>query len=135
MYKRQPDDLSLPAEKANFSFGQGKLLASPVQICAFTAAIANEGKLFVPRLVAGITEDGKNITGGEESRYSQVIDRDTAFRLQDLMIAAVGRNTESNARPCNVYAAGKTSTAQTGSCLLYTSGSFNRKRNPRFQKR
>ena len=111
---QSPDDLSLPAEKANFSFGQGKLLASPVQICAFTAAIANEGKLFVPRLVAGITEDGKNITGGEESRYSQVIDRDTAFRLQDLMIAAVGRNTESNARPCNVYAAGKTSTAQTG---------------------
>lgn len=55
------DDLSLPAEKANFSFGQGKLMASPVQICTFTAAIANEGKLFVPRLVKGITNNGETI--------------------------------------------------------------------------
>ncbi|MGN1482071.1 peptidoglycan D,D-transpeptidase FtsI family protein [Porcipelethomonas sp.] len=108
------EDLELPAEKANFSFGQGKLLASPVQICAFTAAIANEGKLFVPRLVKGITQDGKEIVNEEDIKYSQVMDRTTAFRLQDLMIAAVSENENSNARPGNTYAAGKTSTAQTG---------------------
>lgn len=108
------DDLMMPAEKANFSFGQGKLLASPVQICTFTAAIANEGKLFVPRLVKGITKDGKTIVNEEQSKYTQVLDRDTAFRLQDLMIAAVNENENSNARPRNTYAAGKTSTAQTG---------------------
>lgn len=108
------DDLFLPAEKANMSFGQGKLTASPVQICAFTAAIANEGRLYVPRLVKGITRDGETIVNENEVKYSEVIDRQTAFRLQDLMIAAVDKNLSSNARPSNTHAAGKTSTAQTG---------------------
>lgn len=108
------EDLSLPAEKANMSFGQGKLTASPVQICAFTAAIANEGRLYVPSLVKGITHDGKTVSNQEEAKYTDVFDRKTAFRLQDLMIAAVDLNTDSNARPSNTHAAGKTSTAQTG---------------------
>lgn len=89
------EDLSLPAEKANMSFGQGKLTASPVQICAFTAAIANEGRLYVPSLVKGITHDGKTVSNQEEAKYTDVFDRKTAFRLQDLMIAAVDLNTDS----------------------------------------
>lgn len=108
------EELSIPAEKANFSFGQGKLLATPLQICTFTASIANEGKLYNPRLVIGTTNDGENVDSEEPQKYTQVFDRDTAFRLQDLMIAAVNGNTNSNARPSNVRAAGKTSTAQTG---------------------
>ena len=109
-----PEELSLPAEKANFSFGQGKLTASPLQICRVTAAIANEGKLFQPRLVRGTTENGTDIKGDEPAAYTQVFDRNTAFRLQDLMIASVDGNPNSNARPKNTRAAGKTSTAQTG---------------------
>ena len=108
------EELSLPAEKANFSFGQGKLTASPLQICRFTAAIANEGKLFQPRLVRGTTENGTDIKGDEPAAYTQVFDRDTAFRLQDLMIASVDGSPNSKARPKNTRAAGKTSTAQTG---------------------
>lgn len=108
------EDLYLPAEKANMSFGQGKLTASPVQICTFTAAIANEGKLFVPRLVKGITHDEKKLVNENEIKYSEVFDRQTAFRLQDLMIEAVDKNKKSKARPSNAHAAGKTSTAQTG---------------------
>ncbi|MBE6845732.1 MAG: hypothetical protein E7508_08510 [Ruminococcus sp.] len=108
------EELDIPAEKANFSFGQGKLLATPLQICSFTASIANEGKLYNPRLVIGTTENGIDMDNIEEQKYTQVFDRDTAFRLQDLMIAAVNGNQESNARPSNVRAAGKTSTAQTG---------------------
>ena len=109
------DELQVSAEKANFSFGQGKLLASPLQICRFTAAIANEGKLYIPRLVRGVSEDGENIINEEVPKYISVFDRDTAFRLQDLMIESVNNNPNSNARPRNVRAAGKTSTAQTGS--------------------
>lgn len=108
------EDLLMPAEKANMSFGQGKLLASPLQICAYTCAIANEGYYYVPRLVKGITEDGVSVYGGESEKKTRVMDRETAFRLQDLMIAAVDKNPDSNARPDNSNAAGKTSTAQTG---------------------
>ncbi len=113
-YLQTLEELSLPAEKANFSFGQGKLTASPLQICRFTAAIANEGKLFQPRIVKGLTENEKDITGDRPAGYTRVFDRDTAFRLQDLMIASVNGNPGSNARPKNTRAAGKTSTAQTG---------------------
>ncbi len=109
------EELEVPAEKANFSFGQGMLLASPLQICRFTAAIANEGKLYMPQLVKGVSEDGENIINEEPEKYVTVFDRDTAFRLQDLMIASVNDNPNSNARPKNNRAAGKTSTAQTGS--------------------
>ena len=108
------EELDVPAEKANFSFGQGKLLATPLQICNFTSSVANDGKLYNPRLVIGTTEIGIDTENEEEQKYTQVFDRDTAFRLQDLMIAAVNGNQESNARPSNVRAAGKTSTAQTG---------------------
>lgn len=107
-------ELSLPAEKANFSFGQGKLLASPLQVGAMTCAIANDGKLPVPRLVRGITQDGKSISDENKHRYTRVLDRTEAFRLQELMIKAVNDNEDSNARPENTFAAGKTSTAQTG---------------------
>ena len=107
------EDLELPAEKANMSFGQGKLLAAPLQVCAFTCAIANEGNYCVPRLVKGITEDKITVSGGESEKITRVMDRETAFRLQDLMIAAVDKNPDSNARPNNNHAAGKTSTTQT----------------------
>lgn len=108
------EDLYYPAEKANMSFGQGKLTASPLQICAFTAAIASEGEFFVPRLVKGITHDGETVVNENELKHSSIFDRNTAFRLQDLMIAAVDKNVKSNARPSNAHVAGKTSTAQTG---------------------
>lgn len=108
------EDLIYPAEKANMSFGQGKLTATPLQVCAFTAAIAAEGKYCVPRLIKGITHNGKNVINENEIKCSEVFDRNTAFRLQNLMIAAVDKNKKSNARPSNTHAAGKTSTAQTG---------------------
>jgi len=108
------DELLLPAEKANFSFGPGKLLATPLQVCSFTSAIANEGRLYNPRLVIGTTDDGENILSEQEQKYTRVFERNTAFYLQDLMIASVNGNEKSNARPSNVRAAGKTSTAQTG---------------------
>lgn len=108
------EDLYLPAEKANMSFGQGKLTASPVQVCAFTAAIAGEGKLYVPRLVKGITRDGKTVVRENDVKCAEVFDRSTAFRLCDLMIESVDKNEKSAAKPCNTHAAGKTSTAQTG---------------------
>lgn len=108
------EDMTLPAEKANLSFGQGKLTATPLQVCAMTAAIANEGTLYVPRLILGTTDDGKDVIYSENGKHTQVFDRLTAFRLQDLMIEAVDKSAKSKARPCNTNAAGKTSTAQTG---------------------
>ncbi len=42
-----------PGDTANLSIGQGKVDVTPIQMAVLTAAIANGGKVFAPRLVAG----------------------------------------------------------------------------------
>ena len=108
------EDLMLPAEMANFCFGQGKLTATPLQVTQMTCGIANNGSMPIARLIRGFTEDGAAVSEEAAPRYARVLDRREAYFLQDMMIAAVNENESSNAAPANVYAAAKTSTAQTG---------------------
>lgn len=107
-------DLMIPAELANFSFGQGKLSATPLQITQLTCAIANEGKMPVLRIVKGMTVDGEEIIGEKSSQHSQVLEKDTANQLKDMMISAVEENENSNAKTKYTTVGAKTSTAQTG---------------------
>lgn len=106
-------DLSLSGELANFSFGQGKLTATPLQISQMTCAIANYGDMPVLRVIKGYTEDGINILNQKKVQYAYTMDRDTAFKLQYLMVSAINKNENSKACPDNTTAAAKTSTAQT----------------------
>lgn len=108
------EDLMIPAELANFSFGQGKLSATPLQITQLTCAIANGGKMPVLRIIKGMTADGMEIIGGKNPQYSQVLEKDTANQLKDMMISAVEENENSNARTIYTTVGAKTSTAQTG---------------------
>ncbi len=109
-----PEELELPAEMANFSFGQGFLTASPLQICQMTCGIAADGEMPVARLIAGYSLDGATIENEKPPMHAKALPRNTAYFLQNLMIAAINENEESNAVPEHVLAAAKTSTAQTG---------------------
>ena len=113
-YLPQNQELSIPAEKANFSFGQGKLTATPLQIAAMTACIANDGIYSAPRLIIGTTADGNTASHSDNPIQRRVLRHETASALQRMMIAVLRDSKHSNAVPCNIYAAGKTSTAQTG---------------------
>ncbi len=108
------EQLELPAEMANFCFGQGFLTASPLQICQMTCAIAGDGEMPVARLVAGYSLDGKTLENAKTPMHAKALPRNAAYFLQGLMIAAINENPQSNALPEQVYAAAKTSTAQTG---------------------
>ena len=108
-------ELNYPAEMANFCFGQGLLTATPLQITQMTCGIANDGKMPIARLIRGITKDGVTLTETETAPvYARALKRDAAYYLQTMMIASVNENDSSNAIPDTVFAAGKTSTAQTG---------------------
>lgn len=107
-------DLMLPAEMANFSFGQGKLTATPLQISALTCAVANGGELPELRLIKGMTVDGKQSANEKPPRLSRTIDESISNELCDMMIAAVRDNENSNARTFYTTVGAKTSTAQTG---------------------
>lgn len=106
-------DIAVPAEKANLSFGQGKLTATPVQITQMTAIIANGGKLYEPRLVSGFVEDGVfEKSGGRVC--TEAIDPVVAYELRKFMEYAVSDGNSDKGKPSNTTAGGKTSTAQTG---------------------
>ncbi len=107
--------LEIPAERANFAFGQGKLTATPLQVAGMTAAVAADGWMPQISLVRGITEDGVTLSEAmpvSESR--QVLAEEVAIQLRGMLTATVDGNEDSNARARNTKAAGKTSTAQTG---------------------
>ena len=107
-------ELSIPAERANFSFGQGKLSATPLQITQLTCSIANGGKKPVLRLIKGLTVDGETVGNEKKVRYSQVMSEDTAEQLRKMMILAVRENENSKAKTKKMSVGAKTSTAQTG---------------------
>jgi len=107
-------ELMIPAELANFSFGQGKLSATPLQILQLTCAIANDGKMPVLRIIKGMTIDGEDIMNEKTPQHSEVLDKDIANQLKEMMISAVKDNESSNARAEYTTVGAKTSTAQTG---------------------
>lgn len=107
-------EMQLPAEKANFCFGQGKLTASPLHVARMTCAIANGGMLPEVRLVRGVTEDGKTVENEKKAGREQVMESETAERLRKMMIAAAYGNSSFQGLPENTAVGAKTSTAQTG---------------------
>lgn len=108
------EELLVPAELANFSFGQGKLTATPLQINQMTCAIANGGELIMLRLIRGITVDGETVGNEKSLQKSRIMKSDTAEELRKLMVSAVYDNENSNAKAKYIKTGAKTSTAQTG---------------------
>ena len=107
-------DLQIQAELANFSFGQGKLTATPLQITQLACAIANGGEMPVLRLIKGLTVDGEFTADEKPPRISRVMTEETAAELRKMMVSAVWDNRNSNARSRSISVGAKTSTAQTG---------------------
>ncbi|MFR9194396.1 MAG: penicillin-binding transpeptidase domain-containing protein [Ruminococcus sp.] len=107
--------LKLPAEQANFSFGQGVLTASPLQIARMTCAIARDGTLPAVRLVRGVTDDGRTVLREERGIPESGIAPETAAFLRRLMCYTAA-DEDFQGRPAHVSMGAKTSTAQTGRC-------------------
>ena len=107
-------ELSSPHELANFSFGQGKLTATPVQIAAMVSAVANGGMAVTQHLVMGTTEDGQTVQEKESPAPVRVFSQQTAAFLQEAMIGVVEEGSAPLAQPKQGGGGGKTASAQTG---------------------
>ncbi len=106
--------LASPAAVANFAFGQGDLLATPMQMASLVNCIASDGILTTPSLVECFIEED-----GEETQVAQVdglqaVSPDIARTLQKMMAAPLSYGTATTAMPDSGGAGGKTATAQTG---------------------
>ncbi len=100
---------------ANFAFGQGELLATPIQITQMMNTIANGGDMLAPILFKGYTSDGEGLTKEAAQVVSQRIMKPaTAKKIKQMLTKTVMEGNNQKSRPDQISAAGKTATAQTG---------------------
>ncbi len=106
-------NLENPALLANFSIGQGELLASPVVMLNLYSAIANGGQYKNPSIIEGVIKDGE-LKQEENGGYIYAMKKSTADIIKQGLCLVLSEGTGKLATPKSVTAAGKTATAQTG---------------------
>ena len=112
-----PDAAALenPGELATFSFGQGALTVTPLQITAMMNTVANGGMYRTPAFVQGIVDAEGTLTGQTRAADTRtVFDAATARVLRSMLASVVSEGIGSEAQPKTGTAGGKTGTAQTG---------------------
>ncbi len=109
------DSLSNERILANFSFGQGKLLVTPIQIAALINTIASGGFYCEPKLVVGLVNENLSfVQKTAKPNLTRVLTKECADSLLKAMEASVEYGTSAKGKPEKVTAAAKTGTAQTG---------------------
>lgn len=107
--------LESPAALANFSFGQGKLTVTPIQVASMFAAIARGGEYVEPSVVKGLTDENLNIISTPKKAASHTaMSGDTARILGECLREAVLNGTAKAGASDKVTSAAKTGTAETG---------------------
>ncbi len=107
--------LSAPGELANFAFGQGTFSATPLQMTAVYAAVANGGILNPPYLLMEqLDVSGRSVAEWRNPPGVRAVSPATAATLNAMLEKTVSEGSGKNAQPEGMSAAGKTATAQSG---------------------
>ncbi len=107
--------LKVPRALANFSFGQGDLTATPLQVAAMVNAISSDGRFTPPSLYQGLVDGKLEFTEkAKPQESSQAIKPQTAKLLREFMKASIEGGTSRKGKPASGGAGAKTATAQTG---------------------
>ena len=101
---------------ANFSFGQGELTATPLQVCAMLNAVASGGQYTAPQLLEGLVSQTGELRplSSAAPQQAQVMQPSTARALQQALRTAAQEGTGQAAAPEGAAVGIKTGTAQTG---------------------
>jgi len=95
------------------AIGQGDLFATPLQMAAVAATIANGGRRMEPYLMArAVDADGRVVKRAEPEAAARVVSRQTAEALTAMMKQVVREGTGTAAALSGVEVAGKTGTAE-----------------------
>lgn len=101
------------AEMMQTSIGQGKTQITPIHLNMITCAIANGGTLMKPYVVDRVENDaGSIIKSFKPESFGQLMSRDEAEILKELMKAVVEKGTASKLKGLSYTAAGKTGSAE-----------------------
>jgi len=101
----------------NCIIGQGEILVTPLQMARLVAAVANDGRLFEPRIVHRVVDGNGRVLRTVEPK----LERDNVFTPQEaaflrramLQVVIGERGTGHAALPDSILVAGKTGTAQS----------------------
>lgn len=100
----------------NYSIGQGEILATPIQMCAFAAILANGGKRVRPHIVKKILSPNGETVLENETAATPIEDIDqSALRFVRRSMEGVVEDENGTGRAAslpNVRIAGKTGTSQ-----------------------
>ncbi len=100
---------------ANISFGQGGLLATPLQVASCYSVAVNGGEYISPKLVVSTVNSDGSEEEIKDSQYKyRALSREEAEKMKKLLINNFNEGTCVSAKPDKCVAGGKTSTAETG---------------------
>jgi penicillin-binding protein A len=111
-----PGFLDDPVAVAETAFGQGELLATPLQMALVAAGLANDGEIMRPHLVASLAEpDGETVREMRPSLWRRGTGTQAADQTAAMMVYAVENGALGTAFTPGYTVGGKTGTAETGS--------------------
>ncbi len=110
------EELENLGQLSSISFGQGKMLLTPVHVAAYMNMFATGGVYISPQIAKGIynTETSELITNLYNYSEKQILNESTAERVKGMLKSVVEEGAMGRANPENLSAGGKTGTAQTG---------------------
>lgn len=110
------EELDNLGQLASVSFGQGKMLLTPVHVMAYMNMFANNGVYVAPQVVQGIyNSDTKElITNLYNYSERQIFSQSTVKKIKEMLKNVVEEGAMARAKPNYLSAGGKTGTAQTG---------------------
>jgi cell division protein FtsW (lipid II flippase) len=119
-FKRVPKGERFEAGLAEIGFGQGAMLASPLEMGRLAATVANDGRMQPPHFVSGLTYPMTSGSGDKEKPIhpilpapAQTMRSETAAAIQQMMHTVTVNGTAAGVFAGLPYAvAGKTGTAQ-----------------------
>ena len=110
-------DLKSKGELSLFGFGQGKLTATPLQICSMLCTVSS-GTYKTPKIVYDKKEKNSSVTELKTPKDKRVLTTSITEKMLDYLRYVVTDGTGYNAETSAHKSAGKTATAQTGQYLF-----------------
>lgn len=128
--QKNPTVTITPVDIAFLAIGQGTNSATPLQLCAMVAAIANGGRYYQPRLVKKVVRGNQVIVPDEPKLNVNLLEKGVAAddleRIRRGMWMAVNKpgGTAGRVKMANIESAAKTGTAQSVDRGKYSNNSW-----------
>ncbi len=121
----QKKDTAGPVGLATMSYGQG-IAVTPINLLTAVSAIGNDGKLMQPRLVKAMMDsDGNVVEEFQPEVVRQVISKQTAEEMCEIMESVVSVGGGGNAKVAGYRIGGKTGTANKPEAGGYSEDTYS----------